>query len=223
MALTYLFKTEMIITMFGIDNYLGFIVAGIILNLTPGSDTMYILTRSISQGRKAGIYSVLGITTGGLIHTTFASLGLSILLAKSATAFALVKYLGVTYLVYLGIRMIIDKKNSFDNSQKTEQLDLKKIYRQGVITNVLNPKVALFFLAFLPQFINPNYASGSLPFMILGVTFMTTGTVWCLFLAYAASRITNTLRANDRIGMIMQKISGLIFIGLGIRLLTQKQ
>lgn len=213
----------MIITMFGIDNYLGFIVAGIILNLTPGSDTMYILTRSISQGRKAGIYSVLGITTGGLIHTTFASLGLSILLAKSATAFALVKYLGVTYLVYLGIRMIIDKKNSFDNSQKTEQLDLKKIYRQGVITNVLNPKVALFFLAFLPQFINPNYASGSLPFMILGVTFMTTGTVWCLFLAYAASRITNTLRANDRIGMIMQKISGLIFIGLGIRLLTQKQ
>lgn len=210
--------------MFGIDNYLGFIVAGIILNLTPGADTMYILTRSISQGPKAGIYSVFGITTGGLIHTIFASLGLSIILAKSATAFAIVKYLGVAYLVYLGIRMMIDKRNSFDNnSQKTEQLDLKKIYRQGVITNVLNPKVALFFIAFLPQFINPDYVTGSLPFMILGLTFMTTGTLWCLFLAYAASRITNTLRANDRIGMIIQKISGFIFIGLGIKLLTQKQ
>lgn len=210
--------------MFGIENYLGFIAAGIILNLTPGADTMYILTRSISQGRKAGVYSVLGITTGGLIHTVFASFGLSIILAKSATAFAIVKHVGVAYLVFLGIRMIIDKKNSFDsNSSKTEQIDLRKIYRQGVLTNVLNPKVALFFLAFLPQFINPDYTAGSLPFMILGVTFMTTGTLWCMFLAYAASLITKTLRENDKIGMIMQKINGLIFIGLGIKLLTQKQ
>jgi len=210
--------------MFGIENYLGFIAVGIILNLTPGADTMYILTRSISQGRKAGIYSVLGITTGGLIHTVFASFGLSIILAKSATAFAIVKYVGVAYLVYLGIRMIIDKRNSFDrNSSKMAQIDLKKIYRQGVFTNVLNPKVALFFLAFLPQFINPDYATGTLPFMILGVTFMITGTLWCLFLAYAASLITKTLRENDKFGMIMQKISGLIFIGLGIRLLTQRQ
>lgn len=210
--------------MFGIQNYLGFIVAGIILNLTPGADTMYILTRSISQGRKAGFYSVFGITTGALIHTIFASLGLSVLLAQSATAFAVVKYLGVGYLVYLGVKMIFDKKSSIDsNSFKTEHLDLTKIYRQGVLTNVLNPKVALFFLAFLPQFIDPHYATGTLPFMILGVTFMTTGTIWCLFLAYAASLITNTLRENDKIGLIMQKASGLIFIGLGIRLLTQKQ
>jgi len=210
--------------MFGIENYMGFIAAGIVLNLTPGADTMYILTRSISQGRKAGIYSVLGITTGGLIHTVFASLGLSIILAQSATAFAIVKYVGVIYLVYLGIKMIIDKKNSFDhNNQGIEKLNFRKIYRQGVLTNVLNPKVALFFLAFLPQFINPDYAAGALPFMILGVTFMTTGTLWCLFIAYAASLITKTLRKNDKIGMIMQKVSGLIFIGLGIRLLTQKQ
>ncbi len=210
--------------MFGIENYLGFIIAGIILNLTPGADTMYILTRSISQGRKAGIYSVLGIITGALIHTVFASLGLSIILAKSAIAFTIVKYLGVAYLVYLGGKMILDKKALYDTStQKTISLDLGKIYRQGIFTNVLNPKVALFFLAFLPQFINPEYASGFLPFMILGVTFMTTGTLWCLFLAYASSQITKTLRKNDKIGIIMQKISGLIFIGLGIKLLTQKQ
>ena len=210
--------------MFGIENYYGFIVAGIILNLTPGADTMYILVRSIAQGRKAGFYSVLGISTGGLIHTILASLGLSILLAKSATAFAVVKYAGVAYLVYLGIKMLIDRNNAFNGDARVvEQIDLKKIYRQGVVTNVLNPKVALFFLAFLPQFINPSYAEGTLPFLLLGLTFLTTGAVWCLFLAYAASLITSTLRSNDRIGTLMQKVSGLIFIGLGIRLFMSKQ
>ena len=120
--------------------------------------------------------------------------------------------------------MIFDKKNSLDlASQDVAELGLRNIYRQGVLTNVLNPKVALFFLAFLPQFINPDYAAGTLPFMILGVTFMTTGTLWCLFLAYAASLITKTARENDKIGMILQKVRGLIFIGLGIRLLIQRQ
>ena len=210
--------------MFGIENYLGFIAAGIVLNLTPGADTMYILTRSISQGRKAGVYSVLGITTGSLVHTICASLGLSIILAESATAFAIVKYLGVAYLVYLGAKMLMDKRNAFDGSfQKAEQLNLRKVYRQGILTNVLNPKVALFFLAFLPQFINPDHASGTLPFLLLGVTFTTTGLLWCLFLAYASSLITKTLRENERIGLIMQKISGAVFIALGLRLLVQRQ
>jgi RhtB (resistance to homoserine/threonine) family protein len=209
--------------MYGIENYIGFIVAGILLNLTPGADTMYILTRSITQGRKAGIYSVLGITSGGLIHTTFAAFGLSIILAKSALAFSIVKYIGVAYLVYLGIKMITERNNLFDNkSQKIETTDLFKIYRQGLLTNVLNPKVALFFLSLLPQFINPHYATGPIPFLILGVTFMTTGTIWCLILAYSASFITNTLRDNDRIGKMMQKISGFIFILLGIKILTDR-
>jgi threonine/homoserine/homoserine lactone efflux protein len=209
--------------MYGIENYIGFIVAGILLNLTPGTDTMYILTRSITQGRRAGIYSVLGITSGGLIHTTFAAFCLSIILAKSALAFSIVKYIGVTYLVYLGIKMITEKNNLFDNkSQKIETTDLFKIYRQGLITNVLNPKVALFFLSLLPQFINPHYATGPIPFLILGATFMTTGTIWCLILAYSASFITNALRDKDRIGKIMQKISGFIFILLGIKILTDR-
>jgi RhtB (resistance to homoserine/threonine) family protein len=209
--------------MYGIENYLGFIIAGVLLNLTPGADTMYILTRSITQGRRAGIYSVFGIGTGVLIHTTFAAFGLSIVLAKSAFAFNMIKYIGVVYLVYLGIKMIIEKNNLFDNkTQKIETTDLFKIYRQGLLTNVLNPKVALFFLSFLPQFINPQYAKGPIPFLILGVTFFATGTIWCLILAYAASFITRALRDNDRIGKIMQKITGFIFIGLGIKILTDK-
>jgi len=209
--------------MFGIENYVGFILAGILLNLTPGADTMYILTRSISQGRRAGYYSVLGIGTGALIHTTLASFGLSIILAKSALAFNLIKYMGVAYLVYLGIRMIIDKNNLFDNkNQKMETTDLFRIYRQGLLTNLFNPKVALFFISFLPQFINPHFANGPIPFLILGFTFMTTGTLWCFFLAYSASLISQTLRNNDKIGKIMQKVSGFVFIGLGLKILTDK-
>jgi RhtB (resistance to homoserine/threonine) family protein len=209
--------------MFGIENYLGFILAGLVLNITPGADSIYIMTRSIAQGKRAGIYSVLGVSTGGLVHTIFASVGLSVILAKSATAFMIVKYLGVAYLVYLGVKMLIEKNNLFENeSQQFDHLNLGKIYRQGLITNVLNPKVALFFLAFLPQFIEPGSTNGTLPFLVLGATFMTTGTLWCLFLAYASSLVTKTLRKNDKIGKIMQKVSGGIFIALGFKLLLSK-
>lgn len=210
--------------MLGIENYWGFVIAGIFLNLTPGADTMYILTRSVAQGRKAGYYSVFGIITGAMLHTTFAALGLSVILAKSAMAFTIVKYLGVAYLVYLGIKMIIEKNNVFDSeTHHLGQSSFKKIYRQGIFTNLLNPKVALFYLAFMPQFINPDLANGALPFLLLGLTFMTTGTIWCLFLAYSASFMTKTLRNNDRIGKRMQKLSGMIFIGLGIKLLIDKR
>lgn len=211
------------VNMYGIENYWGFIITGIILNLTPGVDTMYILTRSITQGRRAGIYSVLGISSGGLIHTILAAFGLSIILAKSAFAFSIIKYIGVAYLFYLGIKMLIEKNNLLDNKIKNiGTIDLFRIYRQGLFTNVLNPKVALFFLSLLPQFINPLYANGTIPFLILGATFITTGTIWCLILVYSASFITKTLRYNNRIGRIMQKISGIIFIGFGIKLLAYK-
>ena len=209
--------------MYGIENYWGFLVAGILLNLTPGADTIYILTRSISQGKRAGIYSVLGISTGVLVHTTLASLGLSIILAKSVVAYNIVRYVGVAYLFYLGVRMIVEKNNLFESrDQKIASTSLIKIYWQGLLTNVLNPKVALFFLSFLPQFINPEYANGAMPFIILGLTFLITGTLWCLFLASSASLVSKTLRDNDRIGRIMQKVSGVVFIGLGIKLLSDK-
>jgi len=211
------------VNMYGIENYFGFIITGIILNLTPGVDTMYILTRSITQGRRAGIYSVLGISSGSLIHTMLAAFGLSIILAKSAFAFYIIKYIGVAYLFYLGIKMLINKNNILDNKIKNiGTIDLLKIYRQGLLTNVLNPKVALFFLSLLPQFINPTYANGTISFLILGATFITTGTIWCLILVYSASFITKTLRDNNKIGRIMQKISGIIFIGIGIKLLAYK-
>ncbi|WP_201572371.1 LysE family translocator [Psychrobacter nivimaris] len=216
--------------MFGIENYLGFILAAILLNLTPGTDSMYIITRSISQGQTAGFYSVLGITSGILVHTLLAALGLSVLLANSPTAFMIVKYIGASYLCYLGFKMLTSKSsNSITNHLSKDQdvtsqkaVDGWQIYKQGVLTNTFNPKVALFFLAFFPQFIDASYAYGMLSFLMLGLTFATTGFIWCLCLAMLASKFSKKLRENPKIESMMNKISGVVFMGLGIKLLTEK-
>ena len=211
--------------MFGITNFETFLFAGIILNLTPGADTMYILGRSISQGKKAGIMSALGISTGSLVHCIIASFGLSIIIAKSAIAFSTIKYLGAVYLIYLGVKALLTKSRK---EFEIEQLDKKKssnrkIFISGILTNILNPKVALFFLAFLPQFIDPNYATNSLPFIILGLTFIATGTIWCLALAMFSAKLSDRIRRNYKIKMWLDKITGGIFIALGIKLALSKK
>ncbi|MCG3879701.1 LysE family translocator [Psychrobacter sp. Ps6] len=216
--------------MFGIENYLGFVLAAVLLNLTPGTDSMYIITRSVSQGQAAGVYSVLGITSGILVHTLLAALGLSVLLANSPTAFMLVKYIGAAYLCYLGFKMLTSKNsNSIANSLSKAQdvtsqkaVDGWKIYQQGVLTNLFNPKVAFFFLAFFPQFIDASYDYGMLSFLILGLTFATTGFIWCLCLAMLAARFSTRLRENPSIETTLNRISGMVFVGLGIKLLTEK-
>lgn len=206
--------------MYGIINYEVFLLTGILLNLIPGADTMYIVGRSISQGRKAGMYSVFGIITGSLVHTLLVAFGLSIILTKSIVLFNTIKVIGVIYLVYLGIKMILDKTNvAFQVS--SNKLNIRKIYIQGLLTSLTNPKVSLFFIAFLPQFIDTK-ASGPMPFIILGLTFTVTGLLWCLFVAYFSSYVTKKLRGNQKVGMILNKITGLIFIGMGLKLLQTK-
>ncbi|PGA22411.1 homoserine lactone transporter [Bacillus thuringiensis] len=206
--------------MYGIINYEVFLLTGILLNLIPGADTMYIVGRSISQGRKAGVYSVFGIITGSLVHTLLVAFGLSIILTKSIVLFNTIKVIGVIYLVYLGIKMILDKTNvAFQAS--SSKLNIRKIYIQGLLTSLTNPKVSLFFIAFLPQFIDTK-ASGPMPFIILGLTFTVTGLLWCLFVAYFSSYVTKKLRGNQKVGMILNKITGLIFIGMGLKLLQTK-
>jgi RhtB (resistance to homoserine/threonine) family protein len=209
--------------MSGIENYIGFVVTGIILNITPGADTIYIITRSISEGRKAGFYSVLGIITGALCHTLLTAFGLSIILTKSIIAFTIIKWIGAAYLIFLGIQYFLNKeKLQFNTSEQRESVNYKKVFKQGFLTNLLNPKVAFFYLSLLPQFINPHNSNSPIPFILLGLTFITTGTIWCLFLVYSASTISRTLRKNDTIKLYLQKITGLIFIGLGIKLLLSK-
>ncbi|PEZ03742.1 homoserine lactone transporter [Bacillus sp. AFS018417] len=207
--------------MYGIINYEVFLITGILLNLIPGADTMYIVGRSISQGRKAGVYSVFGIITGSLVHTLLVAFGLSIILTKSIILFNAIKIIGVIYLVYLGVRMIIDKTNVNFHSTATSKLNVRKIYVQGLLTSLTNPKVALFFIAFLPQFIDTK-ASSPIPFIILGLTFTITGLLWCLFIAYFSSYVTKKLRGNEKVGTVLNKITGIIFIGMGLKLLQAK-
>ena len=186
--------------MTGINHFETFLMAGVLLNLTPGNDTIFILTKSIGQGRKAGIISALGVGTGCLVHTTLAAFGLSVIISKSILLFNIIKYAGAAYLLFVGYKMLTDKTrlNTGDIAM-TKRTDYLKIYRDGIFTNVLNPKVALFFIAFLPQFIDPTIKNAVLPFLILGITFITTGTIWCLTLATFASGIFAKLKENKKV------------------------
>jgi threonine/homoserine/homoserine lactone efflux protein len=204
--------------MFGTQHLALFILSGLLLNLTPGQDTFYIIGRSVAQGRRAGILSVFGITSGCVIHTLAAALGLSAILATSAHAFLVVKFAGAAYLVYLGVRMLLERPARGASLAELPRESAWNIYRAGVLTNVLNPKVALFFMAFLPQFVNANTPSTLGSFLFLGVVFMSTGTAWCLILAWSASAMSRRFRESPSAGLLLKRAAGAVFIGLGARL-----
>lgn len=208
--------------MFGIINYKLFILSSILLNLTPGSDTIYILGKGISNGKKAAIISALGISVGCLVHTILAAFGLSAVLSKSILAFNIVKWIGAIYLIYLGIKSFKSKGFSLEETTNENAIPLKKIFTEGILTNILNPKVALFFLSFMPQFIAQDNNHGALPFLILGFTFVISGTIWCQILAISSSLMTKKLKENPRISDRLNKITGIVFVALGIKLVTTK-
>ncbi|HAK06540.1 MAG TPA: homoserine lactone transporter [Spartobacteria bacterium] len=199
-------------------NFGLFLAAGILLNLTPGPDTAYILGRSIAQGRAAGIASAFGIATGSIFHTCAAALGLSAILATSAWAFSAIKLVGGAYLIFLGIKMLLQRQHRLNLPSNFRRSTAYAAFRQGILTNVLNPKVALFFLAFLPQFIDPGSSAKVPAFLTLGLTFVTTGTIWCLILAWFASALGERLRGNPTIAELLNRAVGSLFVFLGARL-----
>lgn len=204
--------------MFGIHDFVLFVTTGILLNLTPGPDTVYILGRSIAHGRRAGVASALGISVGSVFHTCAAALGLSAFLATSAWAFTAVKLAGAAYLIFLGVRALLERNRDLAIPAHFKRNDAAAAFRQGILTNILNPKVALFFLAFLPQFINSATPSKTLAFLILGLTFVTTGTIWCLILAWFSSTFSTRLRESPTVAALLNRIVGSFFIFLGLRL-----
>ena len=208
--------------MFGIHDFGLFLAAGILLNLTPGPDTLYILGRSIAQGREAGVASALGISIGSVFHTCAAALGLSAVLATSAIAFGTIKLIGAAYLIFLGARMILNRRPHLSLPSNFRRRTATAAFRQGILTNVLNPKVALFFLAFLPQFIEPGSSAKVPAFIFLGLTFVTTGTIWCLILAWFASIFSQRIRQNETISQWLNRTAGALFVFLGLRLATTK-
>lgn len=201
----------------GIHDLTLFIISGLLLNMAPGPDSLLIVSRSATQGWRAGSAAALGIGSGTMVHIFAAAFGLSALLAASATAFTLVKYMGAAYLLYIGI------KSLFSTSTTTPLTPLQpsgycSIFGQGFLTNILNPKVAIFFLAFVPQFIAADAPSKPLAFILLGCIFNVNGMIWCHFLAFSSERISRRIRISPRLKNRADQLIGLVFISFGIRL-----
>lgn len=190
-----------------------FLAAGLALNITPGPDMLYVAARGASEGRPAGIVSALGIGAGTLVHIALVAAGLAAVLTAVPVAYLAIRLGGAAYLVYLGIRALLARPSVA--AEPLAPAPLSVIFRQGMITNVLNPKVALFFLAFLPQFVDPARGNPVFQIIALGLLFDTTGTLVNLAVAVGSSRAAERLRTPSP---LLQRFTGAIFVALGLRL-----
>ena len=206
--------------MFGTHDLWLFVLSGLLLNITPGPDTLYIVGRSSTQGGRAGAVAALGIGAGTLVHICAAALGLSAILAASATAFTAVKFVGAAYLLYVGISLIrsAGASRSSPSAIVVRPAAIRSIFMQGFLTNVLNPKVALFFLAFLPQFVAVDAASKPLAFFLLGAIFNFNGTLWNLFVAWSTARLSSRLAPSAAFRRWFNRCVGSLLVFIGIRL-----
>ena len=192
-----------------------FVVASVVLLLTPGPAVLYIVARSVEQGRAAGLVSVLGIHLGTIVHITAAAVGLSALVVSSALAFAIVKYLGAAYLVWIGIRTLLARAPDAAAPAPPAE-PLRRVLRDGFVVNLFNPKTAIFFLAFLPQFVDPSRGALPLQILVLGLTFMGLGMVSDGMFALAAGAAGDFLRRNRRAVRLQRWSAGSAFVGLGV-------
>ena len=205
--------------MFGTNDIALFIAAGLLLNIAPGADFLFILGRSAAGGFAAGVRAALGVGAGCCVHMAAAALGLSALLAASATAFTAVKWVGAAYLVYLGVTLLRKRGGlTADLSARGAVTSMRRVFWQGFLTNVLNPKVALFFLAFVPQFIDAGSTTKIQAFLLLGVIFNINGTAWNVFVAWSASALARRLDVTARVGRWVNRCLGALFLVLGMKL-----
>ena len=214
--------------MLGIHHYWLFIATAVLLIITPGQDTFFILGRSLSGGRTAGIAAALGVSAGTVIHTIAAALGLSALLATSPFAFTAVKFAGAAYLLYIGVRALLTRAKDLSGGNPRDDGEgganrQWSAFRQGVLTNLLNPKVALFFLALMPQFIEAGSANKVGAFLALGLTFVTLGVAWCVLLAVGAAKLRGAFLRRPSMANVLNKVAGAVFIALGLKLATARQ
>jgi len=201
----------------GIHELWLFILSGLLLNVTPGPDTAYIIGRSIQFGWRGGVAAATGICCGCLVHVLGAAIGLSALLMASSTAFAILKLAGAAYLLLTGIQMLLSRPQPIAETAAAAETSLSRVFWQGALTNVLNPKVALFFLAFLPQFVAADSGHKTLAFLALGLIFIFTGTLWCLGIAAFAARAASRIRQSANVMVWINRVLGGLFVYLGIR------
>ncbi len=192
-----------------------FVVASLVLLLTPGPAVLYIVARSVQQGRAAGLVSVLGIHLGTIVHIVAASVGLSALLVSSALAFEIVKYLGAAYLIWMGVRTLM-ARDPDPASPGVAAAPLARVFRDGFVVNLFNPKTAIFFLSFLPQFVDPARGAVHAQILVLGLTFMALGMLSDGMFALAAGAAGDFLRTSRRFLRLQRWFAGCAFIGLGV-------
>jgi threonine/homoserine/homoserine lactone efflux protein len=208
----------------GIHDLLLFIAAGLLLNITPGPDLLLIIGRATAQGVRAGVAAALGIAAGCLVHTAAVALGVAALLATSSVAFEVIKWAGAAYLAYLGLRLLLSRAAADAPMTATPPATARAIFWQGFVTNVLNPKVALFFLALLPQFVAPEATAKPLALAVLGVLFALNSLLVIVPVAWLAGRAGHRLRSAGRAQRWLDRALGALFIGLALRLaLTRPQ
>lgn len=201
----------------GIENFTSFAFTALLFIMTPGMDTVFVLNKTISQGKTSGAYAALGVNAGVIVHTLLAALGLSILVAQSPQAFTVIKYLGAVFIIYLGVIQWIKKSDTTPiNGKVANKTTRRNNFTSGFMTNALNPKVALFFLAFFPQFINSTQLQNPVPFMLLGLTYTVIGIVWYLCLTYFAGTFTQEIKNNPHTHSWINRSSGVVFILMGI-------
>ena len=204
--------------MFHFQNIYIFFFTTLLLNFTPGNDVLYVASRSISQGTRAGIISALGIFCGCFIHISASALGLSLVIAQSAYLFSIIKFAGAAYLIFLGIKALLTKPDMSTAVTSTGKTGNLKDFKKGFITNVLNPKVAIFFLSFLPQFVDAKSPYIKIDLVTLGLWFAVQGTLVLILYAIVLGKIKDLFKRNPRVWLIQEKITGLILIGLGIKI-----
>jgi threonine/homoserine/homoserine lactone efflux protein len=202
----------------GINELWLFVVSGLLLNVTPGPDTAYIIGRSVQLGWRGGAAAAIGISCGCLVHVLAAAIGLSALLMTSSAAFAVVKLAGAAYLLFSGVHMLLSRPRPMaDAKVEGEAIPLGRVFWQGALTNVLNPKVALFFLAFLPQFVAADSPHNTFAFLALGLIFILNGTLWCLGVAAFAAKAASRIRQSDGVMVWINRALGGMFVYLGFR------
>ncbi|HEY9455881.1 MAG TPA: LysE family translocator [Bradyrhizobium sp.] len=201
----------------GIHQLWLFVLSGVLLNVTPGPDTAYIIGRSVQMGWRGGAAAAIGICCGCLVHVFAAAVGLSALLMASSAAFTVLKWVGAAYLLFTGLQMLLSRPSPVAETAAPAESSLSRVFWQGALTNVLNPKVALFFLAFLPQFVAADSAHKTLAFLLLGLIFISTGTLWCLGIAAFAARAASRIRQSAGAMAWVNRLLGGLFVYLGIR------
>ncbi|ASS74019.1 lysine transporter LysE [Tumebacillus algifaecis] len=208
--------------MFEMSTLAAFVAVVLGLFLIPGPAVLLTATRTVQGGRKAGILAGLGIATGDLIHTLFAAVGLSAILLTSAFAFNFIKYAGAAYLLYLGIRALLEKPAD-PTLPKVAQVSPLRTFGQAIVTEVLNPKTALFYLAFLPQFVHPERGASIAQFVVLGLLFVVMGTIYTTLIALSMRPLGRLVKRVAWIGRWSGKIVGAVYIGLGLKVALQQQ